>query len=323
MTWVSAHLYHFGDLDALLARCVRPMVQELTAANLIRGHFFLRHWEGGQHLRLRLRPASDRLSEPIRYRIRSRTQGYFADHQSVPTLEPAEYRALAAGLAKAEGRKHYDQRLHAADSVEFPTYRPEYTTYGSDACIAAIERHSASSSEIAMNLIELGTPAQQRDAIALATLTLTLAVCEPDLSVAAKQLTSEDGADAAGAKLEVAYQSARDALVRQAYDLWALAGDGVDSGEDDILLTWLDSIRGLRGTLEPLWLDGQCPPVPPTSPLSELAATVCADSRAVPLLLLQCAHLFHNRLGLTVETEQRMAYLAARTLKDIANGALA
>ena len=321
MTWVSAHLYHFGDLDALLARCVRPMVQELTTANLVRGHFFLRHWEGGPHLRLRLRPASDRLSEPIRFRIRSRAQGYFADHQSVPTLEPAGYHALAAGLAKAEGRKHYDQRLHAADSVEFPAYRPEYSTYGSDACIAAVERHSATSSEIAMNLIELGTPAQQRDAISLATLTLTLAVCEPDLSVAAKRLAFEDSAENADPKLETPYESARDALVRQAYDLWTLAGSGVDSSENDILLAWLQSIRGLRSTLEPLWLDGQCPPVPPTSPLSELALTMAADNRTVPLLLLQCAHLFNNRIGLQVETEQRVAYLAARTLKDIANGA--
>lgn len=328
MTWVSAHLYHFGDLDALVARCVRPMVQELTAANLIRGHFFLRHWEGGQHIRLRLRPASERFAEPIRYRIRSRAQGYFTDHQSPPPIDPADYRRLAAALAKAEGRKHYDQRLHAADSVEFPAYRPEYSTYGSDACIAAVERHSGTSSEIAMNLIELGTPAQQRDAIALAALTLTLAVCEPDLSVAAKRLASEESVDEPDPTLEAGYQSVRDALVRQAYDLWELASDGdvdphEDPGEDDILLAWLRSIRTLRGTLEPLWLDGQGPPVPPTSPPAELAATLPADARTVPLLLLQCAHLFHNRLGLSVESEQRMTYLAARTLKDIANGARA
>ncbi|WP_460520828.1 lantibiotic dehydratase C-terminal domain-containing protein [Flindersiella endophytica] len=322
---MSAHLYHFGDLDAFLERCIRPMVQELTTASLVRGHFFTRHWEGGPHLRLRLRPASDRLSEPIRYRIRSRAQGYFADRQSEAPTDPAEYGRLAAAVARAEGRKHYDQRLHAADSVEFPAYRPEYSTYGSDACITAVERHSTTSSEIAMNLIELGTPAQQRDAISLATLTLTLAVCEPNLSVAAKRLASEGGSENADPKLEAAYQSARNALVRQAYDLWTLAGAGpesdTDSGEDDILLAWLESIRGLRGTLEPLWLDGQCPPVPPTSPLSELASTMAADSRTVPLLLLECAHLFNNRIGLQVETEQRMAYLAARTLTDIANGA--
>jgi Lantibiotic biosynthesis dehydratase C-term len=334
MTWVSAHLYHFGDLDALVARCVRPMVQELTTANLIRGHFYQRHWEGGPHLRLRMRPASERFAEPIRYRIRARAKGYFADHQSVPPVEPAQYRTLAAGLARAEGRKHYDQRLHAADSVEFPAYRPEYTVYGSDACIAAVERHSTTSSEIAMSLIEQGTPPEQKDAIALATLTLTLAVCEPDLSAAAKRLATEEppvlGDVPEPAGLEASYQSGREALVRQAHDLWELAGQtawngsaggGEDADEDDIVLAWLRSIRGLHDTLEPLWLDGQCAPTPPMPPSGSLAYALPEDSRTLPLILLRCAHLFHNRLGIPVESEQRVTYLAARTLKDIADGA--
>lgn len=330
MTWVSAHLYHYGDLDALVSRCIRPMVHELTTAKLIRGHFFLRHWEGGQHLRLRLRPASERFAEPIRYRIRARAKAYFADHQSTPAVEPAAYRRLAAGLARAEGRKHYDQRLHTADTVEFPAYRPEYATYGSDACIVAVERHSTTSSEIAMSLIEQGTPTEQRDAIALATLTLTLAVCEPDLTAAAKRIATEGAPTPAGQPgqeaLEAGYQSGREALVQQAHELWELAGqtawnESADADEDDIVLAWLRSIRALHETLRPLWLDGQCPPEPPTSPSAELSYALPVDSRTVPLILLRCAHLFHNRLGLTTETEQRMTYLAARTLKDIANGA--
>ena len=50
-TWISAHIFHAGDLDALITRVAGPLVSDLNPE----GFFFLRYWEGGPHLRLRMR----------------------------------------------------------------------------------------------------------------------------------------------------------------------------------------------------------------------------------------------------------------------------
>ncbi|MBW8682961.1 thiopeptide-type bacteriocin biosynthesis protein [Chitinophaga rhizophila] len=48
-SWLSAHLFYTGDLRLLLQHAVHPFLQQT-------GHraFFIRYWEHGQHIRLRL-----------------------------------------------------------------------------------------------------------------------------------------------------------------------------------------------------------------------------------------------------------------------------
>jgi thiopeptide-type bacteriocin biosynthesis protein len=55
--WVSYHLFHSGDREALLTEVVRPVVSDLWSGGAIDGFFFIRYEEGGKHLRLRLRVA--------------------------------------------------------------------------------------------------------------------------------------------------------------------------------------------------------------------------------------------------------------------------
>ena len=55
--WISAHVFYSDGLDRLLTEAVRPLVGELIAARLVRAYFYLRYWDGGPHLRLRVLPA--------------------------------------------------------------------------------------------------------------------------------------------------------------------------------------------------------------------------------------------------------------------------
>jgi thiopeptide-type bacteriocin biosynthesis protein len=50
--WLSVYLFHHGDANELLKQFVHPFIQQWHAS-----WFFIRYWEGGDHIRLRLKAA--------------------------------------------------------------------------------------------------------------------------------------------------------------------------------------------------------------------------------------------------------------------------
>ncbi|MFI6478529.1 lantibiotic dehydratase C-terminal domain-containing protein [Nonomuraea sp. NPDC050663] len=293
--WLSAHLFHYGDLDALIEAVVEPVVLRCA----VRGHFFLRYWEGGQHLRLRVRVADPCEAARIRGLIAGLAADHFARHPSTTAVDAGAYRAFAASAARGERRAVYDTRLREPDTVEFVAYRPEYDVYGDAACIAAVERHFTDASELALQVLRI--PMEQRAAVGLAVLTLTLAACEPDLDAAAARF-------AAGWRHPGPDGDHR-ALLSQTRRLWDPACAAFSS--------WSTSVRQLRDSLEDLRAAGRCAPVDSGSPHAHLAMIVPPARRTVPLILLRCAHLFHNRIGLRAGAELHLSLLAARALADL------
>src|SRR5881394_1255402 len=76
--WLSAHLFYQGSLDQLLRQLVSPLVGDLRDRRLIAGHFFLRYWQGGPHVRLRLLPRQADAAEEIRDAVRTAAAGFYA-----------------------------------------------------------------------------------------------------------------------------------------------------------------------------------------------------------------------------------------------------
>src|SRR5438874_11952323 len=56
-TWRSYHLFRAEPWEEFLCTGVRPLVDELADAGLTEGFFFIRYWERGPHIRLRLKTA--------------------------------------------------------------------------------------------------------------------------------------------------------------------------------------------------------------------------------------------------------------------------
>ena len=54
MQWVSAHIY-YGNLDKLLTKCICPLIESLEERRLINKFFFIKYFEKGLHLRLRVK----------------------------------------------------------------------------------------------------------------------------------------------------------------------------------------------------------------------------------------------------------------------------
>ncbi|WP_345148057.1 lantibiotic dehydratase C-terminal domain-containing protein [Nonomuraea rubra] len=303
---------------------------------------FLRYWEGGQHVRLRLEVPDPARQPHVRALIRERAAAHFAEHPS-PPVDPAAYRTFAATMARGERRTNYDDRLHPPGSVAFIGYRPEHEAYGDAACVAAAERHFAVSSRLALDVLRAGTEPARRTAIGLAALTIAIAACEPDQQAAAHRLASAirepsappfpgtstppspgtsftiaSGPASPGAAtwtrtaMEEDWRRHETALLAQTRTLW-------DPPSTGLLATWASSIHTLRADLDALHAEGRCTPADSGSPHAFLARAAPPEHRTVSLIVMRCVHLFHNRLGLRAGAEQQMSFLAARAVAGLAD----
>lgn len=326
--WISAHLFHRGSLDGLITGAVAPLIEELTSSGALDGYFFLRYWEGGRHLRVRLLPSSPAHAEHVRTALIQRGTRYLREHPSplAPATHTAEaYRALAQRMASNERLTGHDARLHPDDTVELIPYRPEYHAYGQRPALSAVETHFTESSIIAAGLLSASAPRAQRHAVALALLMLTLAVCEPDLGRACHHLRGKPpgrvqklpATDPAARALQEGYRRDRAALHEQARKLWARVRDPNRLALRGPLGAWLHSIRTLHAQLTTAHAQGRFAPADSLSPLSHLGRAVHSPAPAVTQVVLRCTHLLCNRLGIHSTAEAHIASLVTRTLIDL------
>jgi thiopeptide-type bacteriocin biosynthesis protein len=113
--WASFHLFRSDPLDDFIRSAVAPFVTEVLGEELASAFFFIRYWEGGPHIRLRLRTTSPS-------RLARRVHAYFDDYF----------------------KRHPSSRLPEAttianDSIREIRYEPEMFRYGGPNCIAISE----------------------------------------------------------------------------------------------------------------------------------------------------------------------------------------
>jgi hypothetical protein len=169
MTWVSVHVFYHGELDVLLTDAVRPLTDDLRRRGLIDGFFFLRYWDGGKHLRVRLR--SSTVDDPVEELALAALRRYLAACPSPDFPDLDGYPAAAAAYAEAEGVTDYLREPMPNNTAHAIAYVPETERYGQ--FLAAAEQHFVESSRIALGLITAGTTKDQRHTAALSALLLT------------------------------------------------------------------------------------------------------------------------------------------------------
>ncbi|GGS80291.1 hypothetical protein GCM10010156_43810 [Planobispora rosea] len=282
-TWLGAHLHYRGDLDMMLRDAVAPLVRALGT-----DFFFLRYWDGGSHVRLRLRGADEAV-------VADHMNAYFAAHPAPETMTQQEYARVAAVLADREGMTHHLTSLRPNNSVEFVPYRPETGKYGTGETLRAVERHFVESSRSALDIIGRSPTGNQRELAVLGILLLAwyaAGVPEERLPGAAETLCRgwRGGHDLPEDRVEREFAGVRERVVR-------LAG----------------SLRGLEprpdhpGTSLHAW----------AATFARLGAALAGPDRL--RVLDNCAHLAANRLGVSMAAEVRLRLLAVRALRETAS----
>jgi thiopeptide-type bacteriocin biosynthesis protein len=121
--WLSVHLFHAGDADRLLRLLVTPVVQQAGYP-----YFFIRYWEGGPHIRLRLW-VDDKQELHARRLLENAAQSYFSAYPS--------HRREDAWPS---------QQLLPNDSWQYIPYVPETARYGNVYTMPLAERQFGLSS---------------------------------------------------------------------------------------------------------------------------------------------------------------------------------
>lgn len=320
--WVSLHAFHTGPLDGLVLGAVAPVVEELRTEGLLHRWFFLRYWEGGMHLRLRLL-AGPGAAGQVSARATEALREYLAAHPSPAGSGLPDYPALAAALAAQEHRSTYERVARPQDSVAAIRYEPETDVYGTGTALAAVEAHFTDSSRLALGVLRDAEPADRRRALALEVLLETLALLEPDLDRLAAGFAS--GADLAMSRyaafpgadgLAAAYTADREQLAQQLERCWAQppSATGMPGG-------WGLSLRTLMDGWVGAGANSALPHQLAMSPLAWHLFALPAGARSLGGVTLRCTHLLNNRIGVPLPDELLTGYLVARAMTDrVASG---
>ncbi|MGW0200982.1 lantibiotic dehydratase C-terminal domain-containing protein [Nonomuraea sp. NPDC003201] len=277
MSWVSVHVFSQGPLDDMISGLAGPLLGD--------DGFFLRYWEGGPHLRIRVR------SHPAEHVV-ERAEAYLRERPSEAVIDPEEYARLAATLAAREGVPGYARRLYPNDSAHLIPYRPEHDRYGTGRSLDAVERHFHDSSVIALQLIEAGLGHERRS---VAWLTMLLVAWQ----VAGEgRMFGPPGEVAPGGLLgppgDAGFHVVRERLVALVEHARAVTQEPPQSEPRGVVAAWYASIARLA---------------------EELAAAGFDAARAGATVDL-AAHLLANRLGIRVQEEARLRHLASRAARE-------
>lgn len=160
--YLSAHIfYNVRDLRAVVLGCVDPLIERLKRKELISGFFFIRYWEGGNHVRLRVLPTSPSDAEAVRAEVDKGIFSFLRDQPSMldPNLE--EMRAVIRSLyefehgAEAFKREYPTQEIpvYPNNSYQYIPYAPEYGRYGGAIGVSLAHQNFAISSDIAIQAL--------------------------------------------------------------------------------------------------------------------------------------------------------------------------
>lgn len=163
-SWLSYHIFYHGDQDLLLMGCIRPMILRLRTSNLVNDYFFIRYWNGGPHVRLRVR--AERKPSEVREMVLTGVRDFLTKSPAGGAITSEQYASYAKlrhqrNGSAFDGENEEVEPLRSPDTIEERSYVYESRRYGAWAgAQEATERHFRFSSDLAMFILD-----QTRDRI--------------------------------------------------------------------------------------------------------------------------------------------------------------
>ncbi|MYY82680.1 MULTISPECIES: thiopeptide-type bacteriocin biosynthesis protein [unclassified Streptomyces] len=279
--WTSFHLHAASNAQSVVDRIVTEVVGPVAGG---RPWFFIRYWQGGPHVRLRLAD----LDAAEAARTEAELSRLLADagrlRAGEEPLSAEDYRADATRFAANEsGVDRHVQELRPP-GVHHATYEPETERYGGAGLMPRTEALFQLSSELVLALLPHVTSAGARSALAL-------------------RATISAAAALGGAEEQAAYYA--NSVV--AWRSWA-AGFGCTPEQLDRLCS-VEGTRGASAAADPArhgpfdsWHAG----------LGDLVGEIRRTTAVHPAqIVFSHVHMVHNRLGRSLFDELRTyAWLA-------------
>ncbi len=300
--WTCWHAFHHGDageVDRLLVEGVGPAVARITERRHPQGWFYLRYWDGGPHVRVRVQGLDEQRALDLAAALRS----WLREHPPERTRDPAEHYA-------AHGVEPAGRPWHAHGEVVGAGYDPEFDRYGGAAAMDLAEDLFVASTRLALGALPRvgGDPARRLGVAFTFFAAGVLALCPDPLDAAlllrryvlGARWNGEGGSvdvAAARAAAERNWERNAPAYSRRLDAVIDACGDG-ESGAG--------AVRGWHRTVRAY---------------VEKVRAVGAESGLGPWateagITLSQLHMFNNRLGTGITDEYQVAWLLSLALTE-------
>lgn len=314
--WLSIHLFYHDDLAIPILHWVHPLIAELRARHWLDKYFFIRYWQGGPHIRLRLLPSSEVTFDEINAFLEKQTQDFLGTHPATREIDPQHYDEATAHLSRAEYGTDQRVPLYPNNSWHYFPYEPEYHHYGGLAAMPAIETFFMASSDLALDLLTQGLPHRSMTSYCLSTMLTAAALSTTDPAALARLFESHfhgwermprQLADQLLERFTNQYES-QEAQVRAlvAARLKMVRYDAdLSTTPESPITRWLTALRPCFAHLTSL---------DETTPLS--IQHPLPDTSTVANILMRCVHMHNNRLGVSLLEESYLLFLLKEALRE-------
>lgn len=306
---VSAHLFLNGPAhspvgDSVLIEAVRPFIAAAIAAAHVDHWFFIRYTELGQHLRLRLQPATGVSIDSLRCSLLDHMRSMYG------VVTASDGAPLLPSPAERNSAPHVRH-------IMWSPYEPEIERYGGPVAVQVAEDHFGDSSRLVLDFLD-GMPTEDRTTrlgrSLVATLVLVHAFYSSRDEVARLfrgyayayrllAMTQNGPYSALTAKYDDGYTRQSGALCCYIEDIWTRLSAG------EILTDALDAFRvnvtGSRDRLLALADESQ---------LAVDPSGIHTRDIALRRIVYSYLHMTNNRIGLSRDEETYVAHLLDRSL---------
>jgi len=324
--WISAHIFYNNDLHPLLVDCVRPLIGLLRERGLLSRYFFVRYWEGGSHVRLRMLP-TDVTAVPEIKAILEDSIGSFLtvrpalfDHLS-KMMGPSHAKMFELEYGRAALLEKYGPSgeipYYPNNSIHYIGYEPEVVRYGGPAGMEIAEKHFEISSDTVLTYLH-ETNTHVRSVLLgqsfqiMLDMVLTLLRHEERIAGFLDSYLTFWNSNYFKQTLELlpkaarAYDRSVKSLQDRVYESFARERCATQSSLA-VESRWLQHAVGLREDLEDAISRGLLIFPPHADRMRS----------GIEFLLTSYIHMTNNRLGISIPDEVYLAYLIRRSMDGI------
>lgn len=150
--WRGLHVYRYGAQDEFLLDGLAPVVTPLLDNGGLASWFFLRYWQGGHHVRVRLRPADPAIADELVAEVTAKLSAYLAEFPGGGGFDAEEFHREAQPTMAALEREPAEP-IQPPDTIRAVEYRRELGKYGGERGALIAERYFARSSSIILEAL--------------------------------------------------------------------------------------------------------------------------------------------------------------------------
>jgi len=154
-SWHSVHVYYYEpNKDALLLDCIRPLIAGFRERGWADRAYFVRHWQGGPHVRLNVFADPALFQQEIAPYAVGQVEAYLRTHPSRATLTEAEARRQFQQRANRSREEIVYEPLRPDNSVRLALYDDRSAAIGSEGAARLLEDYYVETNDLVFAIIE-------------------------------------------------------------------------------------------------------------------------------------------------------------------------